>query len=71
MIIDLLISLILIAHGFYTLYAGYRNKPLTWFILKSDFFLEQKILGSNFNKVFNLFFGSIEIVFGVFLISNL
>lgn len=71
MLLDLLTGIILITHGCYTLYAGYKNKPLTWLIFKSDFFLEQKILGSSFNKVFNYFFGCVEIIFSVFLLKNL
>jgi len=65
---EILIGIVLIIHGIYTLYAGYRNKPLTWLIFKVDYLIEQKIIGPHFNKVFNYLLGLVEVIFGVLVI---
>jgi hypothetical protein len=68
MILDILIGIILIVHGFYSLYASYKNKSLVALIFDSDFFIEKKILGPNFNKIFNFLFGIAEIVLGFIIV---
>ena len=68
MVLDILASIVLILHGPYSIYAGFKNKALVAQIFDSDFYFERKFLGASFNKIFNILFGIIELILGVLIL---
>ena len=58
------LSIILIFHGIYALYASFTGKKTIFFELPNTTYLSKKIFGKNFNRWHNLFWGTIEIIIG-------
>lgn len=68
-IIEILISIYLIIHGLYSLYASYKNKKTIHWELPSTTYLSKKIFGDHFDKWHNFFWGIIELILGVILLK--
>ena len=71
MISNIIAGVFLVIHGSISIFAGVKNKQLQSFIFDSEFWIERKILGTSFNKVFNILFGIVEFVFGIIILTNL
>ncbi|GGK49973.1 MULTISPECIES: hypothetical protein [Flavobacteriaceae] len=67
--IEILISIYLILHGLYSLYAVYKNKKTIHFELPSTTYISKWIFGENFDKWHNLFWGIIELTLGIILLN--
>lgn len=70
MTIKILLSIGLILHGLYSLYASYKGKKTIHWELPSTTFLAEKILGKYFDKWHNFFWGVVEIILGIGLLNH-
>jgi len=64
-----IIGVFLVLYGVYSIYRGLKKKSQAGVMSSSDTYLSEKILGEKGSNIFwNLFWGIIEIIFGVALL---
>lgn len=67
--LKIIIGIFLVLHGIYSIYRGLKKKSQAGVMSPSDTYLSEKILGEKGSNIFwNLFWGIIEIIFGVLLL---
>jgi hypothetical protein len=68
-VIYVLIAVILLIHGIYSVFTAIKGGPLRSLMFYNDTFLASKILGEKGKNIFyNLFWGLIEIVASILII---
>lgn len=66
---EIILGIFLVLWGIYSIYSGIKGKSPTHVMMPSDTFLSRKIFGEKGSSIlWNLFWGIIEIIFGVALL---
>ena len=63
-IVDVIIGVLLIVHGFYSLYSSYKGSKTKHWEMPSTTYLPKKIFGKYFDRWHNFHWGMIEIFLG-------
>ena len=71
MVLNITVAIILIIHGIYSIYAGFKNKPITSLVFSDDSFIAKKIFRKNYDRVANFSLGIIHIILGILTILYL
>ena len=65
----IILGITLTIWGIYSIYRGVKGKSLAGVMMPSDTYLSRKIFGEKgSNKFWNLFWGIIEVIFGVLIL---
>jgi len=65
----IIIGIILLTIGLYSIYSGIKGKRFRGYMSPSDKFIVKKVFGDKgSNYIFNIFWGIIEIIFGILIL---